>query len=39
MDNSISNKRTKSNEIDMLNSPLFKKILRQQFVTGTFQFG
>ena len=27
MDNSISNKRTKSNEIDMLNSPLFKKIL------------
>ena len=27
MDNSISNKRTKSNEIDMLNGPLFKKIL------------
>ena len=27
MDNSVTKKRAQSNEIDMLNGPLFKKIL------------
>lgn len=42
MDNSVTKKRAQSNEIDMLNGPLFKKFAvcpsagSQQFVTGTF---